>query len=214
LMAPEEIVVKPLSPVLREIGLFSGATVLGSGSLAMILDVAAVGVRAGVRTLTAEAAIANQADNTAGGPIAGASSSFLIFEDQWSGERMERLALPLSVVVRIESVALKDVEYAGDRPLLQYRGELLPLEDRGGVLRELAGSDADATVLICQGPGGAGRPSARRMGMVVRRVVEVANGNLMESNAEICADRLAMVNERLTVVHEAFAGGERLRDVA
>ena len=39
LMAPEEIVVKPLAPVLRQIGLFSGATVLGSGSLAMILDV-------------------------------------------------------------------------------------------------------------------------------------------------------------------------------
>jgi len=104
----------------------------------------------------------------------------------------------------------------GGRPLLQYRGELLPLEDRGGVLRELAGMDADATatVLICQGLGGAGRVAARRMGMVVRRVVEVANGDLMESNAEICAERLAMVNERLTVVHEAFPGGERLRDVA
>ena len=129
---------------------------------------------------------------------------------------MERLALPLNVVVRIESVALKDVEYAGERPLLQYRGELLPLEDRGGVLRELAGLDAEATatVLICQGPSGAGRGAARRMGMVVRRVVEVANGDLVDANAEICAERLAMVNERLTVVHEAFTSGERLRDVA
>ena len=216
LMAPEEIVVKPLSPVLREIGLFSGATVLGSGLLAMILDIAAVGVRAGVRSLAAELVVADQAGKAAAGPVVTASSSFLIFEDHWSGERMERLALPLSVVVRIESVALKDVEYAGDRPLLQYRGELLPLEDRGGVLRELAGmdSEATATVLICQGPSGAGRVAARRMGMVVRRVVEVANGDLMESNAEICAERLAMVNERLTVVHEAFTGGERLRDVA
>jgi len=219
LMAPEEIVVKPLSPVLREIGLFSGATMLGSGSLAMILDIATVGVRAGVRSLSAEAVMPDQSAKAASGPVAATSSSsspFLIFEDHWSGERMERLALPLSVVVRIESVAMKDVEYVGGRPLLQYRGELLPLEDRGGVLRELAGmgADATATVLICQGPGGAGRVAARRMGMVVRRVVEVANGDLMESNAEICAERLAMVNERLTVVHEAFPGGERLRDVA
>ncbi len=213
LMAPEEIVVKPLSPVLREIGLFSGATVLGSGSLAMILDVTAVGVRAGVRSLTQDLVVADTSTRTIAGPIATASSSFLIFEDQWSGERMERLALPLSVVVRIESVALKDVEYVGDRPLLQYRGELLPLEDRGGVLRELD-SNGTATVLICQGPGSPGRVAWRPMGMVVRRVVEVANGDLMDANAEVCSERLAMVNERLTVVHEAFMGGERLRDVA
>jgi two-component system chemotaxis sensor kinase CheA len=116
-------------------------------------------------------------------------------------------------VVRIESVALKDVEYAGDRPLLQYRGDLLPLEDRGGVLRELAGADAaaTATVLICQSGSGAAR---RRMGMVVRRVVEVADGDLMERDAEICSERLAKVHERLTVVHEAFAGRAGLRDVA
>ena len=213
LMAPEEIVVKPLSPVLREIGLFSGATVLGSGSLAMILDIAGVGVRAGVRSLTAEVIASDKSGKSVVGPAAAASSSFLIFEDKWSGERMERLALPLSVVVRIESVALKDVEYAGDRALLQYRGELLPLEDRGGVLRELD-AESTATVLICQGSGSPGRGASRRMGMVVRRVVEVANGDLVEANAEVCSERLAMVNERLTVVHEAFEGNERLRDVA
>ena len=49
LKAPEEIVVKPLSSELREIGVFSGATVLGNGTLALILDVAATGARAGVR---------------------------------------------------------------------------------------------------------------------------------------------------------------------
>lgn len=207
LMAPEEIVVKPLSPVLREIGLFSGATVLGSGWLAMILDVTQVGERAGVRALAGPVA------QDLPGPVATGNSSFLIFEDHWIGQRTERLALPLSVVVRIESVALKDVEYAGDRPLLQYRGDLLPLEDRGGVLRDLEAVDPDgtATVLICQGPG-AGR-AARRMGMVVRRVVEVATGDLMQADATICAERLAMVNERLTVVHEAFPS-MGLRDVA
>jgi len=213
LMAPEEIVVKPLSPVLREIGLFSGATVLGSGALAMILDIAAIGLRAGVRSLSQEIVVAEKSATALTGPVAAASSSFLIFEDQWSGERMERLALPLSVVVRIESVALREVEYAGDQALLQYRGELLPLEDRGGVLSELD-AEGTATVLICQSQGGTGRSAGRRMGMVVRRVVEVANGDLMEANAEICSERLAMVNERLTVVHEVFSGGERLRDVA
>ena len=38
---------------------------------------------------------------------------------------------------RIESVPLEQIEYAGGRPLLQYRGELLPLRDEGRVLAEL-----------------------------------------------------------------------------
>ena len=46
---PEEIVVKPLSRVLKEIGLYSGATVLGSADLALILDPTAIAARAGVR---------------------------------------------------------------------------------------------------------------------------------------------------------------------
>ena len=54
LLAPEEIVVKPLSSVLREIGLFSGATVLGNGTLALILDIAATAARAGVKPMEEE----------------------------------------------------------------------------------------------------------------------------------------------------------------
>ena len=213
LMAPEEIVVKPLSPVLREIGLFSGATVLGTGALAMILDVNAAGLRAGIRPAT-EAGITASA---AAPRMATATSSFLIFEDYLPGRRTARKALPLSVVVRIESIAVKDIEFAGDRALLQYRGELLPLEDRGGVLSELLEGDPEetATVLICQRPGrGFEKRSGYRIGMVVRRVVEVANGDLMDQDVEICAERLAMVNERLTVVHEAFMPSSGLREVA
>ena len=47
---PEEIVVKPLSAVLKKIGLFSGATVLGNGELALILDPGAIAARVGNRS--------------------------------------------------------------------------------------------------------------------------------------------------------------------
>jgi two-component system chemotaxis sensor kinase CheA len=214
LMAPEEIVVKPLSPVLREIGLFSGATVLGSGSMAMILDVAAVGLRARVKP--AVEVKAQPEVKALHGP---ASASFLIFED-WrrdgmGGGRVERVALPLSVVVRIESIAVKDVEYAGERPVLQYRGELLALEDGGGVLREVEATDphGTVTVLICQRPGRGGDRRNHVVGMVVRRVVEVAGGDVLDHNAEISAGRIAKVHERVTVVHDGF-GQQALREVA
>jgi two-component system, chemotaxis family, sensor kinase CheA len=216
LVSPEEIVVKPLSAVLREIGLFSGATVLGNGTLALILDIGAAAARAGVRPVeeemvelkTMEPAVKETGD-----------VSLLIFEDRLS----ERTALLLEVVERIESVPLKAIEYAGGRPLLQYRGELLRLRDDGRVLDELkerqAGDEtATLTVLICRD---AAQGRGQRAGMVVRQVLDVSQGRLVERGAADAVNgmtvgtELAVVNERLTVVHREFEVGDAAwREVA
>ena len=197
LLAPEEIVVKPLSAVLKEIGLFSGATVLGSGMLALILDVAATAARAGVKPVEEVIEEAEVVDHTAAAEV-----SLLVFEDR----ARERTALPLDVVERIESVSLTQIEYAGGRPLLQYRGELLTLRDDGRVLEELEaaqgrGEEVSATVLIC---GGAGK-EMQRTGMVVRRVLDVSGGTLLERDAASGEMELALVKEKLTMVHREFS---------
>jgi two-component system, chemotaxis family, sensor kinase CheA len=199
LMSPEEIVVKPLSPVLREIGLFSGATVLGNGTLALILDIGATAARAGVKPMEediAEHGVDKGTVEEADG------ASFLIFEDR----AKERTALLLDVVERIESVPLERIEYAGGRALLQYRGELLPLRDEGNVLAELEvarqrGEEMMATVLIC---GDAGVGGLQRGGMVVRRVLDVSRGTLLEQDAATDGMELALVKEKVTVVHREF----------
>jgi two-component system chemotaxis sensor kinase CheA len=205
LVSPEEIVVKPLSAVLREIGLFSGATVLGNGTLALILDIGAVAARAGVRPAEEEMVELKMIE-----PAVKETGDvwLLIFEDRLR----ERTALLLEVVERIESVPLDAIEYAGGRPLLQYRGELLRLRDDGKVLAELEeqqarGETAMVTVLICEDAGPDGR---RRAGMVVRQVMDVSPGRLVERGAMDAVDgmavgtELAVVNERLTVVHRQF----------
>jgi two-component system chemotaxis sensor kinase CheA len=135
--------------------------------------------------------------------------------------RVERMAMPLSAVERIETVQLSEVEYAGGRAMLQYRGELLPLEDEGDLLWELGGvrelRDAAAapsgtgaarsadgvTVLICLRAGPA---ENKRVGMVVRRVLDVTSGALLEKDAAMGDERLAMVKERVTAVHRGYAG--------
>jgi two-component system chemotaxis sensor kinase CheA len=199
LLAPEEIVVKPLSAVLKEIGLFSGATVLGSGMLALILDVAATAARAGVKPVEEEFVEAEVLD----GSREGAEVSLLVFETS----ARERTALPLDVVERIESVPLAQIEYAGGRPLLQYRGELLTLLDEGRVLAELEaaqdrGEEVSATVLIC---GGSGKGDMPRTGMVVRRVLDVSGGTLLQKGAASDEMELALVKEKLTMVHREFS---------
>jgi two-component system chemotaxis sensor kinase CheA len=197
LMAPEEIVVKPLSMVLREIKLFSGATVLGNGTLAMILDVAAMASRAGVRPLLEMKPIRIED----GKKLVRPSPSFLICEDRVRAGRMERIALPLDAVERIESVALGAIESVGGRSLLQYRGELLPLEDAGNLLIEMqnAAPTSPITILICR------RSNGQRMGMIVRRAVDVASGTVMDGNADLGDTRVAVVKERLTALHTGFA---------
>jgi len=196
LLAPEEIVVKPLSAGLREIGLFSGATVLGSGMLALILDVGATAARAGVKPVEDEPEV-----EALGEKIEESEISLLVFEDR----ARERTALPLDVVERIESVPLEQIEYAGGRALLQYRGELLPLSDDGDVLAELEqehGEDISVTVLIC---GTKGAEGVQRRGMIVRRVLDVSGGTLIDKDAEEGEMELALVKEKLTMIHREFS---------
>jgi two-component system chemotaxis sensor kinase CheA len=198
LLAPEEIVVKPLSSVLREIGLFSGATVLGNGTLALILDVAATAARAGVKPMEEETAdteiVEAKAENDAEVP-------FMVFEERVK----ERTALPLDVVERIESVPLTQIEYAGGRALLQYRGELLPLRDDGNLLAEMEGDGQDeealVTILICAHAGAGG---GHRIGMVVRRVLDVSAGRMLDEDASADGMELALVKEKLTMIHHQF----------
>jgi two-component system chemotaxis sensor kinase CheA len=113
-------------------------------------------------------------------------------------------------------VPLEQIEYAGGRTMLQYRGELLPLEDDGAVLAELS-VGAVATVLIC---GERRVGEVRRSGRVVRRVLDVTAGIWLESGelaeGEIGGARLALVNERVTAVCRGANDGlrEGLREVA
>lgn len=228
LMAPEEIVVKPLSSALREIGMFSGATVLGNGLLALILDVAATGARAGVRPMTDGSKSSEAEAETGRVRVQEAQMemqrSMVIFEVH-PGVRM---AMPLSLVERIESVPVSEVEFAGGRAVLQYRGEVLPLEDEGEVLGSIgatsdgirapaqgrwiadksssASEDAQAaaTVLICLRPGSHGMI---RTAMVVRRVLDITAGTLLAEDAAGFSGQLAMVGDRVTTVHPAFTAG-------
>jgi len=194
LVAPEEIVVKPLSAVLREIGLFSGATVLGNGTLAFILEIGAVAARAGVKPVeeeeTEEEVVEDRVEEEE-------ESTFLVFEER----ARERTAVPLDAVERIETVPLGQIEHAGGKALLQYRGELLPLSDDGRVLGELEAKES-ATVLIC---GDVRKGRKRRMGVVVRRVLDVSNGSRLEKDDVTGDTELAVVKEKLTTVHREFA---------
>jgi two-component system chemotaxis sensor kinase CheA len=202
LVSPTEIVVKPLSAALREIGIFSGATVLGTGALALILDIAAIGERAGIRPATeasrpADAATTPTAAEAARIPI----EHSMVISELRPGERT---AIPLSQVERIESLPLSAIEFAGGNPILQYRGQVLRLQDDGRILpsapldSNTQGSAPKVTILICLVPTPYG---AKRMGIAVRRVLDIAPATLLPEDTAVFSGSLAKVNDRILPVY-------------
>jgi two-component system chemotaxis sensor kinase CheA len=117
----EEIVVKPMSPKLGHIAMFSGNTILGDGSVIMIIDphgiAQAVGSAATVRASPGmeagdDAALAQNA-----------TTALLLFR---AGSAQQK-AVPLSLVTRLEIVDARTLEHSNGQRLLQYRGQLMPL---------------------------------------------------------------------------------------
>ena len=176
---PEEIVVKPLAAVLREIGYYAGATILGNGEMALILNPSAIAQNAGVRlTGTAEETVETETHT--------GLDDFLLVEADG-----RRAALPLSTVVRIERIPRSRIEMAGLRPVLRFEGELLPLDDAAACLAD-GDPESQTTVVVC-------RDGDRQIGMTVSQVLDVTRGqNLEEAGTGAVAAGVTLLHERVT----------------
>ncbi len=115
----EEIVVKPVAPILRGTRFYVGNTILGDGSVIMILDPNGLSIAAGQidnadQAATQDKIATDHKDDQA---------SFLLF--RVSG--CELKAIPLELVSRIESLEAGTIEHVGGRQVVQYRQHLMPL---------------------------------------------------------------------------------------
>jgi two-component system chemotaxis sensor kinase CheA len=116
----EEIVVKPVAPILRDIAMFSGNTILGDGSVIMILDPNGIAAASGDITVD-ESGIREQA--VARASQGGERTSLLLFRAGGEGPK----AVPLALIARLEEVELEKIEQSNGKPVVQYRGKLMPL---------------------------------------------------------------------------------------
>ena len=117
----EEIVVKPLSRHIKQLEAFAGATILGDGNVALILDVQGLVALGGVQSEQIAADLMEVSDQSRGNTDD--HQSTLLFrlgkEDQY--------AIPLGLVNRLEEIDLSQIETAGGQEVIQYRGDVLPL---------------------------------------------------------------------------------------
>ncbi|MDM8083369.1 chemotaxis protein CheA [Cellulomonas cellasea] len=160
----EEIVVKPLSARLKSIGVYAGATVLGDGRVALILDVQSIARRA----LTSE------------GELARAAREFDVELEEAATEQVlvvgigrgRRVAMPLASVARLELVPADQVELVGGREVIQYRDTILPLARLDRVLRAhgAAGAEDPAELLLV-----VYTHEDRSVGLVVDEIIDIVD---------------------------------------
>jgi two-component system chemotaxis sensor kinase CheA len=117
----EEIVVKPLGKLIKAT-VFSGATIMGDGRVALILDIVGLAKRSRVVAERAERGRLELAAN-AGGRDEAEKLTLLVFRSPDDG----RMAIPLSSVARLEEFQRSLLEFAGNEQLVQYRGEIMPV---------------------------------------------------------------------------------------
>jgi two-component system, chemotaxis family, sensor kinase CheA len=160
----QEIVVKPLGKQLKGLTEYAGATIMGDGRVALILDVLGIGQRSGVLAESREQARVAAEQKTQGGIE---QQRLLLFR----AGSFERLAVPLSLVARLEEFPRNSIEYAGGCQVVQYRNRILPLVPLRAVL-ELGVSDggemADPVQVIVFNDGD------RSIGVVVDQILDVA----------------------------------------
>jgi len=158
----EEIVVKPLGKQLKGISSFAGATIMGDGRVALILDALGLAQEAQVISATHDRGLAEK--NSEQGP-ADERQTLLLFN---VGET-SRLAIPLSAVARLEEFPQQAIEQAGGQDVVQYRGRIMPLIDLAKYLPNTGGALATTglkQVIVYSEQG-------RSVGLVVGKINDI-----------------------------------------
>ena len=155
----QEIVVKPLSRLLSSVSMYAGATIMGDGRVALILDVFRLGQHAHVLT---EGAGGSRFDRDEQHSVATETNTMLLVA---AGDR--RAALRLDQITRLEQISIDAIEWRGHQQVVQYRGDIMPLVQLGDVMTAGGGVTAadELTVVVCgHGP---------HVGLVVDTIIDI-----------------------------------------
>jgi two-component system chemotaxis sensor kinase CheA len=193
----QEIVVKPLGRLLSGLP-FAGATILGDGQIALILDVFRLGLAAGVVSESRAHTVAAQISSAV---RARAKTERLVC---LHGEDDERLAVDFDQVNRLEYFPRSSLERVGNQLVVQYGDEILqlielqkPLPERRKEARNPSPRSQDETipVIVCT-------VNDRRVGLVAHRIADIIDEDLKARRASSRAGvrSCAVIRDRVTEI--------------
>jgi two-component system, chemotaxis family, sensor kinase CheA len=160
----EEIVVKPLSRQIKAISAFAGTTIMGDGSVALILDVMGI-----AKQTSATGAPNERADDVVAKASNAADSRTVLVVRV--GEHT-RLAVPLDVVSRLEEIRRDSIEFSVGRPVVQYRNCVMPLVGLAEWFGQTASNTGERVRVVVHSAHG------RTVGIVVDQIVDIVEQHL------------------------------------
>lgn len=165
----EEIVVKPLSQQLKDIKTFAGATIMGDGKVALILDVLGCAEQAKVISEKHDRAFAEGEEEA--GELGDELESLLVFNVGAN----RTLAIPLSLAARLEEFPRDKVESAGSQNVVQYRDQIMPLIRVSDYIDSDGSDSAEATDLL---QVVVFSENGRSVGLVVDRICDIVEESI------------------------------------
>jgi two-component system chemotaxis sensor kinase CheA len=166
----EEIVVKPMSARVKSAGAYAGATILGDGRVALILDVQAI-----ARQNRVSAEGVPTVDDTA--PEAATAEVVRLLVASVGGRRV---AVPLEAVTRLEEFAVESIEHVGQREVVQYRGHIMPLVRLSHLLGCQDDPEQTSLPVVVYSEGG------RHVALAVGRIEDIVD-NVVDRDADPAA---------------------------
>jgi two-component system chemotaxis sensor kinase CheA len=159
----EEIVVKPLGKQLKGVNVFAGATIMGDGKIALILDVLGIAQRAHVVTTARDRARSEttRRDNDTASEV----QPLLLFKVGPT----ERMAIPLRLVARLEEFQQSMIEHSGGQAVVQYRNAIMPLVSLSEFFGATDSAEVDVRQVIVFSQDG------RTVGLVVDQILDIVS---------------------------------------
>lgn len=158
-MNTEEIVAKPIASAIKNIGLYAGATLLGDGTVSLILDIPAVARRA----LDIDLSDINKASES--DAAGGSQIEPMLIVSVGTGRQV---AMPLGAVTRLERLPATVIENVSGSSVMQYRGKITPVADLASFLGDGSTAREEFAVVVCQrGP--------RTVALVANEVVDIVD---------------------------------------
>ena len=182
----QEIVVKPLGKHLKSISAYAGATIMGDGTVALILDVLGIAQQSKILAEHHERAMS---ESKASRMMSNVTESLLLVDPGDGG----RVAIPLKSVARLEEFDANSLESVDYKPVVQYRGEIMPLISLDG--SGMAGSDGmSLSVVVYQ-------HEDRNVGVIVGNILDIVDEPFDgEYGERIIANRVTRVIDLTTLV--------------
>jgi two-component system chemotaxis sensor kinase CheA len=181
----QEIVVKPLGQHMKHIRSYAGATIMGDGTVALILDVVGLARKSNVltetrdRNLRSGSSLASDSDQN--------RRSLLIVEK----DDQSHAAIPLIEVARLEEFSISQIERSGNGDVVQYRNDILPLIYLSGYGADPNSQDGRlSTVVFSDGKNSAG--------VVVGKILDVVHERVDQN---VSLDKTSyVINDRVTEI--------------